>query len=549
MRWMTIACLACLGCVPRLDDCAEDDDCPTPRRCSSGYCLPVDAAVTDAAAPDQRVVDAMLAGDLGLEVDADLPDATVPDAAPDRGVDAGCSEGATEACPPELGVCDPGERVCRGGAWSACEGRVVTAETCSGTDDDCDGRVDEGFDVGGACESGLGVCRRMGVLSCAEGAATCSVAAADPEGPEACTANGALSADEDCDGRVDEGIGTGVSRLGAPVAVGRDATLAEDFMRPTPLDLAVTDTHTAILTRVAGDDDALQVRIYAHVEPDAFGRAQVHRPFVEAVSDVSLATRGRRFVVVGKRAPVGDNQTVEVHTIDPDGEPVVAGDLTSQFPSPVNSLRVVDSAADRVIFFAHVGVEDTVRRRAYVDNMAVADVRLPYLGALGEWDVAARGDESFLMWRQDARVTYRRYVGPNVRDSIVDPLPAGRPTLILSDDPYVSTVDDEGRLEIRRIVGDRVVANTFSTGLVGVPGVGSAALGGRLLFSALGNGGGVVSLYTPDLQRTGVRFTLPNLSIAPVVATRGTRGSVVWVEPNGEISMQAIWTGCASLLP
>lgn len=44
-----------------------------------------------------------------------------------------------------IGVCAAGSRVCRGGRWGACEGRVVPRpEVCNSVDDDCDGEVDDG---------------------------------------------------------------------------------------------------------------------------------------------------------------------------------------------------------------------------------------------------------------------------------------------------------------------------------------------------------------------------------------------------------------------
>lgn len=42
------------------------------------------------------------------------------------------------------GVCRRGEQVCKQGRWSSCEGEVLpVAEICNGSDDDCDGRIDE----------------------------------------------------------------------------------------------------------------------------------------------------------------------------------------------------------------------------------------------------------------------------------------------------------------------------------------------------------------------------------------------------------------------
>ena len=75
-------------------------------------------------------------------------------------------------------------------------------EACNGSDDDCDGKIDEGFDVGVACSAGVGACEENGQKECtADGQGTeCSVDGA-PRGVEICN-----NIDDDCDGRKDEGF-------------------------------------------------------------------------------------------------------------------------------------------------------------------------------------------------------------------------------------------------------------------------------------------------------------------------------------------------------
>jgi MYXO-CTERM domain-containing protein len=68
-------------------------------------------------------------------------------------------------------------------------------------DNDCNGKVDEGFDVGGACSSGVGACVKAGHLVCGpDGGTVCDAVAGTP-GAEVC----GDGADNDCDGQVDEG--------------------------------------------------------------------------------------------------------------------------------------------------------------------------------------------------------------------------------------------------------------------------------------------------------------------------------------------------------
>jgi len=177
-----------------------------------------------------------------------------------------CTEGATEPCysgPPEtmdVGTCVSGTRTCTGGVWGPCIGEILpqaeecdgadndcngipddgdpgngpcntgqpgvcaegtyqcidgnlvcepneepTAEVCDGLDNDCDGIVDNGFDVGQPCIVGEGACARVGIMICkTDGTGTeCSV---DPGTPTAEICDGL---DNDCDGIIDNGFDVG----------------------------------------------------------------------------------------------------------------------------------------------------------------------------------------------------------------------------------------------------------------------------------------------------------------------------------------------------
>jgi hypothetical protein len=88
------------------------------------------------------------------------------------------------------------------GEFDHADSDCTSVEVCNGFDDDNNGMIDDGFDLGGECSSGLGQCLRTGVVTCGvSGDTVCSVSPgnADPEGPA-----GAPSCsdgiDNDCDG-------------------------------------------------------------------------------------------------------------------------------------------------------------------------------------------------------------------------------------------------------------------------------------------------------------------------------------------------------------
>jgi putative metal-binding protein len=131
-----------------------------------------------------------------------------------------CSDGESRSCGSKIGECSYGVERCAAGGWSGtCEAGVgPTTEVCDGKDNDCNGRIDDGFaNVGEPCSAGVGACLQTGMRACTTGGATiaCSVSGLDPTGRVELCGNGI---DDDCNGRTDEGF-----TLNMPCTAGRGA--------------------------------------------------------------------------------------------------------------------------------------------------------------------------------------------------------------------------------------------------------------------------------------------------------------------------------------
>jgi hypothetical protein len=85
-----------------------------------------------------------------------------------------------------------GTRACVDGSFGPCTGAIdPVPEACNDIDDDCDGAVDNGFDLGAACDG-------ADSDQCSDDVVTCAGCSQGPDTLETC--NGA---DDDCDGIVD----------------------------------------------------------------------------------------------------------------------------------------------------------------------------------------------------------------------------------------------------------------------------------------------------------------------------------------------------------
>jgi len=122
-------------------------------------------------------------------------------------VDNGNPGGGMSCSTGLAGVCDAGTTSCAAGGSLDCVPSVqpgTQTETCNNLDDDCDGVVDNGFNLGAACTNGVGQCQTTGVIVCdGMGGATCDAVPGTPQ-QEICGDD----LDSDCDGNNDNGCPT-----------------------------------------------------------------------------------------------------------------------------------------------------------------------------------------------------------------------------------------------------------------------------------------------------------------------------------------------------
>lgn len=135
------------------------------------------------------------------------------DGVSDEGLAGCCTDGDVRVCGINVGSCTQSDQVCEGGAWSACNAQGPESEACDGADNDCDGRTDEGQ---------LNACGGCGPVpsEVCDGTDNDCDARTDEGTLNACGACGAVPSevcdniDNDCDGRLDENLTRNTCSIG-----------------------------------------------------------------------------------------------------------------------------------------------------------------------------------------------------------------------------------------------------------------------------------------------------------------------------------------------
>ncbi len=217
----------------------------------------------------------------------------------DEGAPACCRPGEQVPCGSDVGACTRGLTTCdENGVFGECSGGrgPADAESCNGTDDDCNGLVDDAVPgIGEACITGADGPCGPGTQVCADRELGCAPLSA----PVAEICN---NIDDDCDGAVDEAVRNACGACGAlppETCNGTDDDCDDAIDEDT-----ATPEHVCTTPRgrfdgpIEGGRAGLAVAIVADQNDDGFVDVLVGAPGPPSPSEVG----GALYVVSGRDA-------------------------------------------------------------------------------------------------------------------------------------------------------------------------------------------------------------------------------------------------------
>lgn len=185
--------------------CRTTADCSVGEQCYLAFCVTADAGLSTVTAPE-----AAAPASTGVAAQS-VSETTTCESASSLSASEGACCVAKTACYEgpdgtlDVGACKAGERACVDGKFAACSDSIAPrSEACDnpGTDDDCNGKVDDLPRLGETCTrmSSFGPCGE-GRLACVDGKSELQCVRAQGSDNELCN-----DQDDDCDGQIDEGF-------------------------------------------------------------------------------------------------------------------------------------------------------------------------------------------------------------------------------------------------------------------------------------------------------------------------------------------------------